>query len=65
MCAHRALFPTSLKIKPCDNPTDIARYRGGSADVLKQTRSGRQIALKTLRSSASADSRTTIHVGHS
>ena len=62
MCAHRSLIPTALRVELPDHPTDVIRYRGGTAVVLKQNYQGKEVAVKTLRTSASSDSRIIVNV---
>jgi hypothetical protein len=63
MCGRHALFPTSLKIELDDTQTDGMLYRGGSSNVLKHIHQGQEVAVKTLRISASIDSQAITYVG--
>ena len=63
ICAHYAMFPTSLRIELHDNPTKVVLYRGGFGDVSKRCYQGREVAVKTLRICTPGDLQTITHVG--
>lgn len=62
MCAHYALFPSSLRIELCDNTTDVVLYHGEFGDVSKRNYEGRKVAVKTLKTRTANDLQATIHV---
>ena len=49
MCAHYALFPRSLRIELCDNPTDVVLHSGEFGNVLKQNYQGQEVAVKMIK----------------
>ena len=62
MCAQYALFPSSLKIELCDNPTDVVLHHGEFGDVSKRNYQGREVAVKTLKTCTASDLQAIIHV---
>ena len=64
MCACNALFPTSLRIELCDDPTNVTLYRGGFGDVSKRNHRGQEVAVKILRTHITSDLQTVICVRH-
>ena len=62
MCARHTLFPTSLRITLCDDPTNVVLFRGGFGDVSKRIYEGRDVAVKTLRTYSTSDFQTIIRV---
>ena len=62
MCARHALFPTSLRIELCDNPTNIVLFQGGFGDVSKREYQGREVAVKRLRIYDTSDLQNVIRV---
>ena len=62
MCARHTLFPTSLRIMLCDDPTDVVLFRGGFGDVSKRIYKEREVAVKTLRTYSTSDLQTIIRV---
>jgi len=63
-CARHALFPRSLKIELCDNPTNLVLYHGGFGDVSKREYQGREVAVKRLRIYDTADLQKVIRMSH-
>jgi len=62
-CARHALFPRSLRIELCDNPTNLVLFHGGFGDVSKREYQGREVAVKRLRIYATSDLKKIIRVG--
>jgi len=62
-CALHTLFPRSLRIELCDDPTSRILYRGGFGDVSKCEYQGREVAVKRLRIYATSDLQKIIRVG--
>ena len=65
ICARHTLFPTSLRITLCDDPTDVVLFRGGFGDVSKRIYEGREVAVKMLRAYSNRDLQTMIRVRYS
>jgi hypothetical protein len=49
ICGRQALFPNSLAIPLCYNPTEAPLAHGGFADVWKGQYNGRDVAASVLR----------------
>ena len=61
-CARHTLFPGSLRIKLCDDPT-LVLFRGGYGDVSKREYQGREVAVKRLRIYDTSDLQKVVRVG--
>jgi len=62
MCAARALLPRSLQTEIRYDPSRVAHYRGGFADVWKGECHGLEVAVKVLRVYVNSDLQKMTHV---
>ena len=63
LCGHNALLPSAINITASYDRDDGALYRGGFADVWKGNHSGRDVAVKVIRTYS--DSRLRVVIGAS
>ena len=63
ICARHTLYPTSLRITLCDNPSEVVLFQGGFGDVSRRKYQEQEVAVKKLRTYSTSDLQMIIHVG--